>query len=49
MSAEDRKTLEGIAFDMAMASMEYNGMEEEVWEETRAASDEDLIRFITEN
>ena len=44
----ERTLLEQIAFDMAMASMEYNGMEEEVWKETRAASDEDLIRFITE-
>lgn len=44
----ERTLLESIAFDMAMASMEYNGMEDELWQEVKNASDEDLINFITE-
>jgi hypothetical protein len=48
MSMADREVLERIAFDMAMASMEYNGEAEEVWRQTQEASDEDLLQFITQ-
>lgn len=48
MSRADRELLEQIAFDMAFASMEYNGEAEEVWRQTQEASDEDLLRFITQ-
>jgi hypothetical protein len=48
MSRADREVLERIAFDMAMASMEYNGEAEEVWRQTQEASDEDLLAYITE-
>ena len=44
----ERTLLECIAFDMAMASMEYNGEADEVWRQVHEASDEDLINFITE-
>lgn len=44
----ERTLLEQIAFDMAMASMEYNGEADKLWQEVRNASDEDLINFITE-
>lgn len=48
MSRADREVLERIAFDMAMASMEYNGEAEEVWRQTQEASDEDLLAYITQ-
>lgn len=46
MSREDRRLLEGIAFDMVIGGMDHNGEEADVWEEIRRTSDEDLLAYI---
>lgn len=43
-----RTELEQAAFEMIASSMMYNGMEDEIWAQVKAASDEDLRAYIEE-
>jgi hypothetical protein len=43
-----RNELEQAAYEIIAASMQYNGMDEEIWKEIKAASDEDLLAYIEE-
>jgi hypothetical protein len=43
-----RETLEQIAVDILSLSMEHNGEEDQIIEEVKNLSDEELQRFVNE-
>ncbi len=43
-----RRQLEEAAHDRLVASMEYNGDEDEVWAQVRSTSSKTLISFLEE-
>ena len=45
---EIKTILAGMVFDLAMASMEYNGEGPEVWNEIMKATPEEMINYLIE-